>query len=185
MTIIPLKGLNLSPVQAAEIVHGLSRKIVMSGNTRYRGPVVLRSNKTVPPDGQHLPDVGYRVEHEGDKVFLKRMRGAPRASRRAKAKVPVVSGLIVGSATIEDVQKQPDGYLWTFTYGEATEQRCPAMCTGPQGSDGLYGFRVRGKDVVCPVCKGQGSCEPVDIGTVIRRAWFQWDPLKRSGHKRR
>ena len=165
-----LKGLNLPPVDAVKIVHGLTPTLEQIGDTRYRGRVVIRSNKTTPPDGQELPGIGYRVVHNGDGVMLRKING--------RKKFPIESGLIIGTATITDSQRTESGWVWTFTDAEPADERCPASCT-KQGDS----YKVRNANnrwVACPVCKGLGNSEPVDIGTVIRRAWFQWDPLAKK-----
>ena len=168
-----IKGLNLPPVEAVEIVHGLITKLPQIGDTRYRGRVVIRSNKTTPPDGQELPGIGYRVVHDGGDVSLRKISG--------RKKFPIVSGLIIGTASITGAERAETGWVWTFDDAEPCDQRCPASC---EDQGGLHKIRNDNKRwVVCPVCNGIGTSMPVDIGAVIRRAWFQWDPLERKQRK--
>jgi len=165
-----LKGLNLPPVEAVEVVHGLARALPQIGDTRYRGRVVIRSNKTTPPDGQELPGIGYRVVHNGDGVSLRKING--------RKKFPIVSGLIVGTASITGAERDDTGWVWTFDDAEPAENRCPASCE--ERGEGYKILNANKRWVMCPVCRGSGESEPVDIGTVIRRAWFQWDPLTKK-----
>ena len=167
-----LKGLNLPPVDAVKIVNGLTTSLDQIGDTRYRGRVVIRSNKTTPPNGQELPDIGYRVVHDGEvgDVRLIKING--------RKKFPIESGVIVGTATITNSVRYETGWMWTFTDARPCEDRCPASCEKRGDS-----YKVRNSTnrwAACPVCQGLGVSEPVDIGTVIRRAWFQWDPTKRT-----
>lgn len=164
-----LKGLNLPPVEAVEVVHGLTGTLPQIGDTRYRGRVVIRSNKTTPPDGQELPGINYRVVHDGEEIFLRKING--------RKKFPVLSGLIIGTATITSAERTDNGWEWTFTDAAPCDERCPTSCEDQGGT-----FKIRNANnrwVICPVCKGTGESEPVDIGTIIRRAWFQWDPLEK------
>jgi hypothetical protein len=168
-----LKGLNLPPVEAIEVVNGLVTRLDQIGDTRYRGRVVIRSNKTTPPDGQELPGIGYRVVHNDDGVMLRKING--------RKKYPILSGLVVGTATIVNAEREDTGWVWTFADAQPVERRCPAGC-----EERGEGYKIRNANnrwVNCPVCKGSGECEPVDIGTTIRRAWFQWDPLAKSRAK--
>ena len=170
MTQLSLKGLNLPPIKAVEIVHGLSTTLFQHGDTRYRGPVVIRANKTTPPNGQELPDIGYKVVHANERVYLERL---PRR-RTAHKRIELLPGSIIGSAVIVDSQRLDGGWCWTFVAGRPAEERCPVRCS--ESTDGR--FRVMGrhrKMVLCPVCGGKGTSGPVDLGTVIRRAWFQWE----------
>ena len=160
------KGLNLTPVEAATIAYGLSSSIVHLGTSRYRGPLVLRANKTLPPDGQELLNIGYEVEHRddldprGEGVFLVKLdfaRGMP-----GPRLIRLMPGHIVGSAELVDVEHfQHTRHLWSFKNAKPTTRRCPA-CDGKGGR--------------CKTCKGAGRVDPIDIGTPVRRAWFSWEP---------
>jgi hypothetical protein len=155
-----IKGLNLTPVQAATIVYGLDSNILQLGTSRYRGPLVIRANKTLPVDGQVLFDIGYKVEHRDAGVFLVKL---PEATGIPGPRlIELKPGHIVGSADLADVNVSFQTYHeWFFTNAKPTSRRCP-FC--------------RGERPRCRVCNGTNKTDAIDMGKPVRRAWFQWDP---------